>query len=127
MASFEDFLNKAKDLAEVATQKTNDVVETSKLKYSKMQINTQVKQTYERLGNSVYLMKKSGNFNEPLLDKYVAEVDRLLDQLRKADQKIDDINKVITCPNCSSRNDRDAVFCSKCGSRLRRQEGETQE
>lgn len=115
---FEEVIEKAKDIAYVASKKTGEVVEVSKLKLKCVQINGKIKGAYEKLGSAVYNMNKNGYKNDELVDAVCEEVDELLFELDKISSELETIKNVIICPTCGKKNPTTSYFCSKCGSRI---------
>lgn len=115
---FEDVFGKAKKAANVAGKKTEELVEISKLKFSAMQINTDIKALYEKLGNAVYSMKKANYENPDLVDGLVEEIDDKRKELKNIHAEIAVLQKAKECPCCQTKNPKDAYYCQKCGSKL---------
>ena len=58
MANINEFINTAKDLADLAGKKAGEAVEVSKLKINNVKINGEIQKTYEKLGAFVYKFQK---------------------------------------------------------------------
>ena len=90
--------NKAKDSAVQVTktviEKTNNIVNQTKLKFSISETKSKIKDIYTEIGKSVYENYKS-----------TGEV-------------IDDMEENVKCPKCGAYNHSDDVYCSKCGERI---------
>lgn len=129
MSVLDEVLEKAKTAADYAGKKTSEWVELSKLKYSESQIKGQIKTTCQKLGQTVYDQKKAEQ-NAPegeapmdngMADQCINEIDTLLEELDDVKKKIADLRHLQLCPNCKADNDDNAVFCSKCGTKLRQE------
>lgn len=118
MNLFDEFVNRAKDVVDVAGKKTGELVEVSKLKLQAVQINSDIGKAYERLGAIVYEQAKAGTDNSDLIAVCVSEIDALLASLEELNEKIDESKTGSRCPNCGANNPEAAVFCSRCGSHL---------
>lgn len=90
---FEEFLDKAKDLAEVAGKKTEKMVEVSKYKLESVRLNNEIKKAYERLGSSVYAMMKDGYENQELVEGIVDDIDELMLRLDAVTEKLAELRK----------------------------------
>lgn len=118
MDTFDEFLGKAKNLVDIAGKKTGEAVELARLKMNRIQINSDIQKTYEKLGAFVYKFHKSGETNNELIDICVGEIDGLLAQLDVISNKINDIKSSVKCPQCGTLNDQGAIYCAKCGAKM---------
>jgi ribosomal protein L40E len=118
MSTFDNVLDKAKDIAETAGKKAEKVVEISKLKLRVSQINSEAKKAYEKLGSAVYHMKKANYEDEGLIASVVEEVDELYAERAKVEARLASLQNQVICSTCGAKNPEDAVFCVKCGNRL---------
>lgn len=118
MDTFDEFLDKARGLVDLAGKKTGEAVEFAKLKLNHAQLNGEIQKTYEKLGAFVYKFKKSGDENDELIATCVNEIDGLIAQLDAIDVKINEIRSAVKCRQCGAVNDDEAVYCAKCGAKL---------
>lgn len=118
MSFFDEVFSKAKDVTKAAGKKTDNLVKISKLKMQCATINSNIKATYEKLGNIVYGMIKSDNENQTVLLGVVSEIDELYKQLERTTKKLEKLRKIYSCPRCDEKNKATAVYCAKCGKRL---------
>lgn len=116
---FDTFFEKAKDVADVATKKTGEIVEISKHKLESVKINNEIEKLYQKLGNSVYSMIKGGYDNHELVEGLTEEIDELIMRLEAVNEKINDMKNVNYCTTCGAKNAADNYYCSKCGSRIK--------
>lgn len=117
MSTFDRFMNKAKDVADIAAHKTNEVVEISKLKIQALKLNNNIAKAYEELGSAYYNHVKF-NGNSEMLHNCVAEIDRLLKEQEALNDAMQEVGKqpAIYCSACGQELAHDAVYCSRCGS-----------
>lgn len=113
-----DFLSKAKDVTEAASRKKDEIYMLSKLKLSFVQLNNDVKNRYEALGNRLYEMYKSGNENTNELLGMVDEIDDIFKRMAETQRRIDELSRFVCCPKCGVKNKIDSVYCNKCGTKL---------
>ena len=118
MGKFDELIIKAKDLAGVAGSKAQEVAEQAKLRMQITQMKSQIDANYLKLGEIIYELNKSGTQNEELVGMCVAEIETQLAELK---DKLDEMRKVLRCPDCMSENPRDALYCSHCGASLKGQ------
>lgn len=119
MGFFDEALDKAKEVLDCAEKKTNEVVNTSKLRINAATLNTQISKDYEALGNLYFQLVKGGL--EP-----VEEAKELISQLVEKNERLEKLKKEIAeskgnivCPKCGFVNDDIASFCSACGEKLK--------
>ena len=120
MSAFNSFVNKAKEVASLASKKTGVAVELSKLKLQSMQIRSQIQSTYERMGTLVYEQEKTGSDNYELISVCIKEVDTLLVRLNEANAEIAVLKDGIKCSNCSTSNPYETTYCKSCGVNLKK-------
>ena len=118
MANINEFINTAKELADLAGKKAGEAVEVSKLKINNVKINGEIQKTYEKLGAFVYKFRKSGEENNELIDMCVKEIDELLAALEENEKRINETRHKVKCPDCGALNAIQAVYCMKCGGKL---------
>lgn len=118
---FDSFFDKAKDVADIASKKTGELVEISKYKIESVKINNEVEKLYQKLGNSVYLMVKGGYDNQELIEGLTEDIDEMLMRLEAVNEKISDMKNVVYCGACGAKNEMENYYCVKCGSRLKKE------
>lgn len=118
MSFLDGLFSKAKDVTKAAGKKTDNLVKMSKLKMQCAAINSNIRSTYEKLGNTVYDMIKSDSENQTVLLGVVSEIDDLYRQFERVTKKIEKLKKIYSCPRCDEKNKATAVYCAKCGKRL---------
>ena len=119
MGTFEDVLLKAKSVAESAGKKTTDLVEVTKLKMEAAEVEKDISATLEGLGRLMYDSKKAGEDVSALIDECIIKVDEQNAKLAELRDKICAYQNVVRCRQCNTVNADDAVFCKKCGSKIR--------
>ncbi len=123
MSDFDTFFHKAKDkakdVADVAGKKTNELVNLSKLKLQEMQIGRKIRSLYEQLGRATYQLHKNSFENEELISSLEDEIAEQLDAQAVVDDKLCDMKNQVSCPCCHAKNSKNAVYCSSCGNQLK--------
>ena len=115
--NLEELKVRAKDFADAAGKKTNELYELSKYKYESVRISSELKKLYEKLGVTVYKLVRCGSTDNSEIDEITAQVDdakRRLFQVKAAMAQMQ--NKKLCV--CGAVNPKDAYFCSKCGAKL---------
>ena len=118
MGVFDDVFSKAKEVADVAGKKSEEIVEFSKLKLNSMGINNDINKAYQRLGVVVYDIKKNNVDGEDIIRACMEEIDMLKVQLDEITLKMNEMRNIKKCSHCSFANATDAVYCAKCGTKL---------
>jgi ribosomal protein L40E len=119
MTTFEDVLYRAKTVAESAGKKTSDFVEITKLKMDAAETEKDIASTLEGLGRLVYDGKKAGEDVSAMVDECIVKVDELNVQLQAIRDKIFEYKNSIRCKTCGAINPDDAIYCKKCGAKLK--------
>ncbi|MBP1557094.1 MAG: hypothetical protein J6A76_04190 [Oscillospiraceae bacterium] len=120
MSTFSTFLHKTKAAANIATKKTGNAVELSKLKLKAMQLRSQIQSTYERIGTLTYEQEKTSTDNTELIAVCIREIDELFVELNEINVLISDIKDGVKCPGCNAINDAGVVYCKNCGVNIKR-------
>ena len=84
---WDDLMESAKNLADKAGKATDKAVVYSKMKYQSMQLASDLRGLYEKLGNAVYTMAKSDFDNKDLIDSIIAEIDDVKKRLEELNVK----------------------------------------
>lgn len=118
MGVLDDVISKAREVADVAGKKSEEIVEFSKLKLNSMGINNDINKAYQRLGVVLYDIRKSDVEGEDIIAACIEEIDMLKMQLEDINQKMNEMRNIKKCTGCHYSNSADAVYCAKCGTRL---------
>lgn len=118
MSKLEELVYLAKDAMDVATKKTGEVVESSKLRYQMKQIEWEIEKAYAKLGAIVYEANKSEDSFEEIIQLAISEIDDLKEHYEDCSDKLRMHKNVVKCPGCGRDNDLADSFCGRCGSSL---------
>jgi len=118
MATFESFLNMAKDAVQTAEKKTGEFIDTTKLKMEINRVERELAATFEGLGRLVFDAKKGSEDIDELMDTCVVHIDELNERLAKLQEKLAETKNAIRCPACGGLNDQDAAYCKSCGEKI---------
>ncbi len=117
--NFDTFVSKAKSLASIASKKTSNAVEISKLNLRAVQVNTMIQSTYERIGSLYYTQSKTESDHNNLMSICVAEIDSLLAELSEINARIASLKTGVVCRKCGEVNPIESMYCAKCGFNLK--------
>lgn len=118
MGIFDDVMVNAKTAANAVGKKAEQIVDYSKLKYAESGINNEISEKLSSLGSFVYESMVAGEMDKEDLEKRTAELTELYRQLEMTREMIAASKNKKCCKACGSLNDKDSLFCGKCGARL---------
>ena len=118
MADLNEIIDKAKDLAQTAGEKSQDIYQISKLKVEITQLNMKLDKNYGSIGKKVYNSIKEGN-EMPDFAASIEEIDLLKADIEEKKDLISAIKNAIRCPSCGADVNEDDPFCPKCGSQIK--------
>lgn len=118
MDFFDNALEKAKEVFDVARTKTTEVVSTQKQKFDVVSIENKRSKDFEQLGKLYFELVK----NEDIENEQIAV---MVEAIKEKNKKIEELKEEINsaknkriCPACNAVIDENAVFCSVCGVKL---------
>ena len=97
MAFLEDFLNKARDVADVVGEKTNDFVNATKLRMAIADVKREISATMEGLGRLVYDAHQSDADITDLVQQAVDRVHKLEAKQRELEKALCVYQKACVC------------------------------
>lgn len=121
MGTFDELFLKAKDLARAAGNKTEEVVEMTRLKMQVSQLRNEIDANYQKLGEITYELTRAGAQNAELINMCIAEIESQNKDLDELNDKLDCMKNVVKCPACMEANPVGALYCARCGASLKGQ------
>ena len=122
MISFDKLKESAATFADGAVKVTGDLVQKGKKQVDQLSLENKLAKAQRQLGALVYSLRKNGETNDELVEKYVqvvAEVEAELAALADLPQQQPDPQPVVSyCPQCGAEVDPGALFCARCGNKL---------
>lgn len=118
MSFVDNVISTTKNVAATAGKKTDGAIRMSKLKIKSSQLSGDIKNKYEKLGQMVYEMEKSGEKDTEAFDALMAEIDTATAELEDVNKQIDELKGKVVCTACGVKTDIDNSFCPKCGAKL---------
>lgn len=118
MATWEDVVCKAKELADAAGRKVTDVAELTKQKLKIAENERAIRDVMEAIGRVIYESRKE---NAATDEEMVAELLQQADELYAANEQLRaEIDNTAGCRSCScgATNPQGASFCNACGKAL---------
>lgn len=118
MATWEEVVLKAKDLADAAGRKVCDAADLTKHKLKIAENDRGIRLALEALGGMVYdSRKENAELNEELVAELIAQVDELTAANEQLQAEIDNRRGCKTC-ECGCKNPEGSTFCNACGKKL---------
>ncbi|MEG0614686.1 MAG: hypothetical protein RR540_02940 [Oscillospiraceae bacterium] len=117
MSTFDNFITKAKKYVDVATVKTNEFVEVSRIEIEKSQLNSKLRELYCKLGRICFNMSKTGNDESEKMSKIINKINEVQADIDLANENLG-TKKYKNCPICNNKNSNLAEFCSNCGEKI---------
>ncbi len=101
-------LQAAVNVADTAMKATADLTEKGKRKIDQTVLQNKLAKLQKQLGELVYILQKSGETNQPMIEHYVAEMDRVKELLAEYGEQEPEKEDPIYTP---TEVKEDAVFC----------------
>ena len=124
---FDDVVLNAKAAAAVVSKKASTVYDTSKHKITAAEIRGEINKKLRDLGKFTYKREVFGADTSAEIEKTVAEIKELKENLDIVNAHIDSVKNQRKCPKCEAKLPRNSVFCNICGTKLDEFEAETAE
>lgn len=118
MDELEVILGKARDITDTGIKKADEVIKVSKLKMECVKLDNEIKAKYAALGKTVYGMVKNDSASAEKIASYVLSIDALYKRIARLQGRIEQAKKIVTCPNCGTKNKYDNMYCAGCSHRL---------
>lgn len=116
MAFFDNISKTVNNATRGAVKKTKDVSEVAKLNTQISNLKAEAGQKYQALGERYFQL--CGDAPPQELAELVADLKALNSKIHDCEKEIQTLKGMIQCPNCGKLLERDAVFCSVCGTPL---------
>ena len=88
MGLFEDTLLTLKSAANVAVEKTEKIIDVSKLKISLTEQNNKLSRCFEELGRLTYSTSKNPNANDEEKNSIIEKIDNIYTQIKEISDQI---------------------------------------
>ena len=127
MGFFDEVVANVKVIATNVGEKANKLKDYSKLKYSEAGIKSEITKKKTKLGDYVYECSKTGDIDKVVMEQFVEEINELEENLQITQEMIAAAKNKVTCEFCKTENEKDSVFCRKCGQKLKEEVVEEEE
>lgn len=126
MSLFDDIVINARSAAntvgKTVGKKAGQLKDYSKLKYSESGIKSEIAKKKQALGDYVYACTKIGEVNQEKMQAIVDEITELEENLQITQEMLVMAKNKIVCNECKAENEKESIYCSKCGQKLSEKE-----
>lgn len=119
MSVLDDILLNVKSAAEAAGRAAGHFADASKLRIAAAELRSELDKNYKKLGQAVYASAHSETDCAELIQDYVSAIEELNEQLKSVTDELDAMDAKVKCPACGMAAQKDDIFCSRCGAKLR--------
>lgn len=117
----------ASNVANTVAKTSSEMVEKSKLLSSIGSCKKEVRDLYGSLGEVVYSKAKEGLIKNEEVSYLIDKIDRLNDDIKSLQSKLEQLSSEKTCKSCGSEIDKDVRFCPSCGAKQEEEDEEIEE
>ena len=103
--------------AGVARKKSGELVEITRLKFSVMDTEGEIKKLLSDIGTIVYEARKNDTEIDDSLTDKCDQIDVLYSQIAEAQARIDELRNLKTCDACGKKMAAGNDFCPSCGAK----------
>lgn len=118
MSFFDKFGKKVEEATQVATKKSTELVEITKLNASIKAEEQKIQELYREIGEKVYEDFCIDNETYGDLDKICVQIKDSHSKIDQLKAKVREIKNVKLCSNCNAQVSSSSAFCDQCGTRL---------
>ena len=118
MGFFDETLEKAKGMFDVAAKKTEEVAALGKQKYDIAALKAKLSKNYEALGMIYYNSLDFDNIGDEETKLTVMRIRENLADIEKANAELLKLKNKKVCPVCSVGVDPKSAYCNACGAKL---------
>ena len=118
MSIIDDVVINTKSTLTKVTKKAEQMIENTKLKKTENDIQNEIEKDLYELGLFVYESTIKGDMDKAKLKLKISKLNELYKEADSTRTIIAENKNKKACGTCGVFNDKEAVFCNKCGSKL---------
>ena len=129
MELFDKLGKKASEAYKVTADKTGKIAKEAKLKMKMGELKSEINEIYEDIGKIVYekhIREEEYDIAEELKER-CTKIDYLSDEMDAYLKDCLELKDKKQCPNCYTKIEKDANFCSECGARQEKEVEQVEE
>lgn len=119
MDFLDNAVNKAKEAIDIACKKTEEVVTVQKQRFDVATVENKLNKDFEKLGKLYFNTLKDTEPENMEIKALVAEIKEKYAKIKDLRDEINAAKNKRVCPNCAASIEKDSVFCSACGTKLK--------
>ncbi len=123
MDFLDETLNKAKEVFDVAKQKTTEVYNVGKQKYDISAMENTLTKLYTAFGKAAFAYFNENGTPEKLQNA-AATIEKQISRITEAKEELAKMRKSRICPVCGKTITESSTFCNFCGAKLEFKDGE---
>ena len=118
MEWFETVKGTVKKTANKAYEKSNQLIEITKLNFSISEAEAVADKHFKLLGMKLYEEYQSGKEVSEDIQKVCRQIDQKYQEAEELREKLAQVKNEKKCPKCKTENSQDNNYCMRCGERL---------
>lgn len=105
-------------LTKVVMDKTNSLVDSTKLTLAKNSTENKLNELYSQIGKAVYEEYRNGAEFDGEIGVNCVEIDKFRSELDDLNEQLAELKNIVECPDCGQACSKDSDYCPKCGTKL---------
>lgn len=118
MAALDNFLNRAKSVAQNTGKKASELLEATKLNLSISELQIEIDNVMKEIGKTVYHDYENQMVTNEEIAQKCAKIEEKYAQIKDLKDKVNSIKNLKICSKCAEANPSSNAFCLKCGNKL---------
>ncbi|MBQ7726167.1 MAG: hypothetical protein IJT66_03390 [Clostridia bacterium] len=118
MDFFDDAVSKAKEVFDVACQKTGEVVNNQKQKFDIATLENKRKKDFEQLGMLCFEQMKEEEAPDAAIADLITAIRLKNEKIALLRAELNAAKNKCNCPKCGALIDADSIYCNLCGAKL---------
>jgi len=110
--------NKIYETAKTAAKKSNEIVETTKIKFAISDAEAKIAQTMKEMGEMIYDAYKNGEEPEDEYLEKCSAIDDVFENINDLKERLCEVKDIKVCSECNKETDNEAAYCSACGKKF---------
>ena len=118
MSFFDNVKKVVKKTTKDVVKVSGDAVEFTKLKFKIADLNDKINDAYIAIGKEMYKSSIGEEIDSEFVEEKCECITQMNIQINPLEQELAVVTNRKACPRCSTKNNTDSTFCSKCGEKF---------